>query len=961
VTAPETLDNPFPGLRPFEADEAHLFFGRERETDELLRRLRYNRFLSVIGTSGCGKSSLVRCGLVPSLHSGLMARAGSSWRIAILRPGEDPIGHLADALDTPDVLGPTDADLGPTTRMLLEVSLRRGTLGLVDAVRHARIPPGDNVLVLVDQFEELFRFQRNRRIEHARADAIHFVQLLLEAANQTQVPIYVAITMRSDYIGDCMDYPGLPEALNACQYLVPRLTRDELRSAITGPVAVAGAAIAPRLVQRLLNDLGNDQDQLPVLQHALMRTWDNWERHHVPGEPIDIPHYEAVGTLRDALSRHAEEAFDETGSDRHRRTAERVFKALTDTVTDPRGVRHPCTVAELTAIAEVPEAEVIEVLDAFRQSGRSFLMPPASVPLEAHVIVDLSHESLMRCWTRLIRWAEEERTSAAQYLRLTTAARWFEEGSAGLWRNPELELGLCWRQQNRPTAAWARRYDESFDRAMQFLDRSEQERTRERDERAAARRRQWRQLQLTAIGLAALLVYAIWNARAASHARELAEQNLQDARRAVDASLALIDRSPAGLGIDHPEIIAFRRDLAGRAQEFYAEFIKRDPDSEELQRSIAAAHFRLGKINLILDDPAAASQDFQRAIEGFERLAGEHPGTADYRQALANAVNWLGETIRPAGDKADEARKAYDRALDLQDELRRQDPGRVDYQRELARTYSNRGILHASASDTASSKLAESDFREAIRLLEPLATDSADPGVSQELARVFNNLGNLLTSAATGEARPLQERAVAIHEALSGRYPENREYRVELAQFHTNLADTFREDGYTDLALRHSGRALTLLRALARPAPSLAIDEADAHNLRGWILEERDWRQAIEEYRTALEQYRRLVDDDLAWRLQPLHRRFGDLLHNLTYLSARPASPADARLLLDDALSTYLAIASQVVAAGSRSEAGYAHDTVSRLVPELPASVNREVAGQYRNLETRLREMVEAR
>ena len=95
------------------------------------------------------------------------------------------------------------------------------------------------------------------------------MKLLLEATSQEEVPIYVVITMRADFIGDCMEYHGLPEAFNDGQYLVPRLTREELRAAITGPVAVGGGDIAPRLVLRLLNDLGNDQDQLPVLQHAL--------------------------------------------------------------------------------------------------------------------------------------------------------------------------------------------------------------------------------------------------------------------------------------------------------------------------------------------------------------------------------------------------------------------------------------------------------------------------------------------------------------------------------------------------------------------------------------------------------------------------------------------------------------------------------------------------------------------
>jgi hypothetical protein len=101
-----------------------------------------------------------------------------------------------------------------------------------------------------------------------------FVRALLEATKQTEYRVFVALTMRSDFIGDCMEYPGLAEAVNDGQYLVPRMGRDALRSAITGPVAVAGGRIAPRLVLRLLNDLGDNHDQLPVLQHALMRSWD---------------------------------------------------------------------------------------------------------------------------------------------------------------------------------------------------------------------------------------------------------------------------------------------------------------------------------------------------------------------------------------------------------------------------------------------------------------------------------------------------------------------------------------------------------------------------------------------------------------------------------------------------------------------------------------------------------------
>src|SRR5688572_23511043 len=123
--------SPFPGLRPFEPDEDHLFFGREKEIDDLLRRLRTTRFVSVVGTSGSGKSSLVRSGLIPSLYSGFMVAAGSSWRVAMFRPGEDPIAHLAEALDQSGVLGAEDGEAAGTDRAMLEATLRRSSLGIV--------------------------------------------------------------------------------------------------------------------------------------------------------------------------------------------------------------------------------------------------------------------------------------------------------------------------------------------------------------------------------------------------------------------------------------------------------------------------------------------------------------------------------------------------------------------------------------------------------------------------------------------------------------------------------------------------------------------------------------------------------------------------------------------------------------------------------------------------------------
>src|SRR5690606_1439297 len=118
-------------------------------------------------------------------------------------------------------------------------------------------------------------------------------------------------------------FPGLTALINGSNYLVPQMTREQMRAVIEGPIRVAGGAITPRLVKRLLNDAGNDQDQLPVLQHALMRTWEYWYTHREAGEPIDLRHYNAIGGIAQALSLHANEAYEELSSREKERSEER--------------------------------------------------------------------------------------------------------------------------------------------------------------------------------------------------------------------------------------------------------------------------------------------------------------------------------------------------------------------------------------------------------------------------------------------------------------------------------------------------------------------------------------------------------------------------------------------------------------------------------------------------------------
>ncbi|MEI6574609.1 MAG: hypothetical protein WCO63_00360 [Bacteroidota bacterium] len=461
--------NPFPGIRSYEPSEDELFFGRERRIRELIDKLAVTRFLAIVGSSGCGKSSLIKAGLIPSLVKNKYIQNPDEWKLILFRPGSDPIGNLSEALLR--CFGKeSEPDKNKFHKKLLQ-----SPDALPEIIKMLGGRSTASYLLVIDQFEELFRFRQNTILENAEAEAARFVELFLYATQQSEVKISLVLSMRTDFMDDCTEYPHLNEAINKGYYLVPRMNAEEKRLAISGPLSVRGCNISSDLLDRLLDDVGDDPDQLPIMQHALMRTYDYWSTYRIGNEAIDIAHYEAIGTMKEALSVHCEEVFNELRLPALQFIAEKVFKALTDFGSDSRGTRRPTKFSELCVVSEAKPDEVSKVIDSFREAGRAFLMPSYNVECTDSTIIDISHESIMRVWKRLRKWVDEESQSAQLYLRLSKSAELYQYGQSALWINPELQLALQWQHSNKPNNTWAMRYDPAFDRAMEFLNYSQQQ------------------------------------------------------------------------------------------------------------------------------------------------------------------------------------------------------------------------------------------------------------------------------------------------------------------------------------------------------------------------------------------------------------------------------------------------------------------------------------------------------
>jgi len=524
-------NSPYPGLRPFTDDEAHVFFGRDEQTIQLLEKLSETRFIALLGQSGCGKSSLVRAGMIPGLKSGFLPIADSDWQIITMRPGNSPMNNLAEAFlastdseynsldDQPYIPLPQDAK-----EAFLIATLSRGPLGLIEALRETQFSKEANILILVDQFEELFRLYHQKNID----ETIAFVSLLLHSIKQQEIPIYVVITLRSEFFGESAFFRGLPEMLNAGQFLVPRMTRDQQRMAIVGPAAIFDSTVDTLLVNRLLNDTGTDPDQLPVLQHCLMRMWQQAvSQTYIDKETLTITleDYENVGRLTNALSYHVEEAYNKL-NEHQKKIAEIMFRCLCERSPNRVDIRRSVQLSEVAAVADVSISQVIEVAEVFRHPDRCFLTPSYPIPLIPQTILDISHESLVRRWNRLNQWVEIEAESAKSYQRLEQSAILWKEGMSALLRSPDLEIALKWKDEH-PTSKWAQRfYGGNFELAMEFLGASQQNELHRKG-------RLRRVLSLFLITIIALLSsftgWAFWERTKAEQAFQVAEAQRQNA------------------------------------------------------------------------------------------------------------------------------------------------------------------------------------------------------------------------------------------------------------------------------------------------------------------------------------------------------------------------------------------------------------------------------------------------
>ncbi|MBE9071761.1 WD40 repeat domain-containing protein [Microcystis sp. LEGE 08355] len=503
--ADDNLPCPYRGLFHFGPGDAEYFFGRKSFIKTLFQATQTRNFIPLLGASGSGKSSVVFAGLVPKLQQ------ESHWQFTHFRPGSDPFHALALALVPLYTTNLNETDCLAQARQLANY-LRDGDISLADVVAQIQQNyPSERVLVIADQFEELYTLCPDETIRRNFLDK-------LTTSPFERVGMVLVLTMRADFLGNALSYRPFADVLQNTDLKLGPMNREELTEVIEKPAQKLGVTLEAGLVKRILDDVESEPGNLPLLEFALTELWQRRQ-----GQQLTHLAYTEIGQVQGALARHANEEYHKL-SEAQREQMRRIFIQLVRPGEGTEDTRRLATKAELGA---VNWALVKQLADA--------RLVVTSRSEEAQVeTVEVVHEALIRNWVELRGWMDTDRVFRAWQERL--------RGAMGQWQKTQGDEGSWLRGAALAEAEeqLKKRPEDISQSEQDFIRQSLQERERIKQAEAARRRREIRTAWGIAAGSLVAVVVSMGLGLMAWKQTQQAELNLANARKF--SSLSLFDR-----------------------------------------------------------------------------------------------------------------------------------------------------------------------------------------------------------------------------------------------------------------------------------------------------------------------------------------------------------------------------------------------------------------------------------
>ncbi len=650
VTTELQLDeSPYAGLSSFQESDAGKFFGRNREIAAMVTRIRDRPLMAVVGSSGVGKSSFVRAGLVPALK-----RSGETWETLVVRPGRQPIEALAAVIQPMVATAANLADEMDEHKKLVE-TLRRepGHLGHVLRGRARR----DNrrLLLFVDQFEELYTQVADP------AERAAFTACLSAVADDATSPLRVVLSIRSDFLDRVAEDQQFVAELTQGLYFLGPPTREGLQEAITHPAEMAGFRFElPATVDDMLDHLETTPGALPLLQFAAAKLWDSRDKAR---KLLTHQAYAAMGGVAGALASHADRVVSDLGQQNSALTRSILLRLVT-----PERTRAIVPLAELRDLSR--EVGAVQNLVDRMVDARLLVVQtanhtaPPSGGASAHgaaadreggkgSTVEIVHESLVHGWPTLRRWLDENQDDAALVDQLRTAAR--------QWQTKQRDPGLLWRGD---MADEAKKFRKRYKGQLSDTERDFLEEVVTFGQAAVRRKRMaviGSFIGLGALVLAAMVALVIIQKSRSETASQrtravAAQETAEQAKQVAEQQLALATER------EQQRLVAEQGQHSAEAAKEQVEVAKQQVDTK-----LGQSEENLRETNTQLTLALGESKQNEEKAKTAQRRAEESAAAAQKAQAEALKAKSDADKARADAERAYKIEK--DRAEKLKDQL----------------------------------------------------------------------------------------------------------------------------------------------------------------------------------------------------------------------------------------------------------------------------------------------------
>ena len=861
---------PYRGLLYFREEDAPFFFGREAAIEKLMDAVQRQRLVAVVGASGSGKSSVVRAGLVPRLRN----ERRTVWETVTMVPTDHPFKALARALVP--LIEPTinEVDCLAEAAKLAEHFLSQ-TISVYDIVERIleKQSGTDRMLIVVDQFEEVYTLIADEVVRR------RFLDELLATSSRTGSKANVALVLRGDFVGKALAYRPLSDRLQDAQVNLGPMARNELELAVQRPAERTHLEFEPGLISRILNDVGDEPGNLPLLEFVLKELWEKRR-----GCVLLNATYEDFGGLQGAVATKADQLFKDL-SPVEQKILQRVFLRIVHPSESGENTRRR------TPFDELPAGGVELVAKLTNQR----LLVTNQLASGQEQTVEVAHEALISSWGTLRAWVAEDRefllwrarldVLLAEWERagenddaclrgplLVEARKWFDQRSEDLSDQEKKFISASRDLLERLTRMERERQLREIEAARRLaeaqLKRAEEAEKHATEQKKSANKLRRHALIATGGAVAALILLAVsvlmwraaviarYRAEAATQQAKMAKQRAVAAKEAADELINYMQYDLSGeLGkLGRLDIM---EDINARIRRYHEEHPP-EPDDEvahgAADRARLVALDQQGDILRAKGDLEGALKCYRDGLGIARELAKQDPDNADWQRNLSLSYLNIGDLQSAQGNLAG-ALKSYRDSLAIAEKLARQDPGNDLWQRDLSVSYVEVGDVLSDQGDLAG---ALKCYRDGLTIAEKLSQQ--DPGNEVWQRDLFLNYARIggVQHAQGDLAGALKNYgdSLAIAEKLAKQDPENAGRQSDLASGHISFGDVQRAQGDLSIALKSYSAMMAIAEKLAKHDPRNADWKrylSAGHEKIGHVLRDQgDYVGALEKYRQSL-------------------------------------------------------------------------------------------------------------